>query len=62
MAQLTDAQSVMIRTRQMALGSRYQYILDYIKTERLQGKFFFLEDESEKAQYTNRLVNYLTEE
>ncbi|MDD4227225.1 MAG: TolC family protein [Mariniphaga sp.] len=61
-AQLTDAQSVMIRTRQMALGSRYQYILDYIKTERLQGKFFFLEDESEKAQYTNRLVNYLTEE
>lgn len=61
-AQLTDAQSVMIRTRQMALGSRYQYILDYIKTERLQGKFFFLEDESEKAQYTHRLVNYLTEE
>jgi outer membrane protein len=61
-AQLTDAQSVMIRTRQMALGSRYQYILDYIKTERLQGKFFFLEDEPEKAQYTNRLLNYLTEE
>lgn len=61
-AQLTDAQSVMIRTRQMALGSRYQYILDYIKTERLQGKFFFLEDESGKAQYTNRLLNYLTEE
>jgi hypothetical protein len=52
----------MIRTRQMALGSRYQYILDYIKTERLQGKFFFLESESEKAQYTNRLLNYLTEE
>jgi outer membrane protein len=46
----------------MAIGSRYQYILDYIKTERLQGKFFFLEDESEKAQYTNRLLNYLTEE
>ncbi len=61
-AQLTDAQSVMIRTQQMAHGSRYQYILDYIKTERLQGKFFFLEDESEKAQYTNRLLNYLTEE
>lgn len=61
-AQLTDAQSVMIRTRQMALGSRYQYILDYIKTERLQGKFFFLEDESEKAQYTHRLLNYLSEE
>lgn len=61
-AQLTDAQSVMIRTRQMALGSRYQYILDYIKTERLQGKFFFLEDESERARYTNRLLKYLTEE
>lgn len=61
-AQLTDAQSVMIRTRHIALGSRYQYILDYIKTERLQGKFFFLENESEKAQYTNRLLNYLTED
>lgn len=61
-AQLTDAQSVMIRTRQMANGSRYQYILDCIKTERLQGKFFFLEDESEKAQYTIRLLKYLTEE
>jgi outer membrane protein TolC len=61
-AQLTDAQSVMIRTRQMALGSRYQYILDYIKTERLQGKFFFLEDEFERTQYTNRLLNYLTQE
>jgi outer membrane protein TolC len=61
-AQLADAQSVMIRTRQMAVASRYQYILDYIKTERLQGKFFFLEDESEKAQYTNRLLNFLTEE
>ncbi|HPE42819.1 MAG TPA: TolC family protein [Bacteroidales bacterium] len=61
-AQLADAQSVMIRTRQMALGSRYQYFLDYIKTERLQGKFIFLEDESEKTQYTKRLLNYLTEE
>jgi outer membrane protein len=60
--QLTDAQSVMMRTRQMALGSRYQYILDYIKTERLQGKFTFLDDESEKTLYVNRLLNYLIEE
>lgn len=61
-AQLTDAQSVMIRTWQMALSSRYQYVLDYIKTERLQGNYSFLEDESEKEQYTNRLLHYFTEE
>lgn len=61
-AQLTDAQSVMIRTRQMALGSRYQYILDYIKTERLQGKFTFLEDEYEREEYASRLLNHLTVE
>jgi hypothetical protein len=46
----------------MALGSRYQYILDYIKTERLQGKFTFLEDEPEKTLYVNRLLNYLIKE
>jgi outer membrane protein TolC len=60
-AQLTDAQSVMIRTRQMALASRYQYMLDYIKIERLQGRFIFLENESERMQYADRLLNYLTE-
>lgn len=60
--QLTDAQAVMIRSRQMALGSQYQYMLDYIKTERLQGVFSFLEDESERALYTHRLLNYLTDE
>jgi outer membrane protein TolC len=61
-AQLTDAQSVMIQTRQMALGARYQYVLDYVKTERLQGNFSFLEDDSERVQYANRLLNYLTQE
>lgn len=61
-AQLTDAQSVMIRTRQMALGSGYQYLLDYIKTERLQGKFSFLDDETERKLYADRLLNYLTKE
>lgn len=61
-AQLTDAQSVMIRTWQMALSSRYQYILDYIKTERLQGNYSFLDDESEKERYTNRLLLYFNEE
>jgi outer membrane protein TolC len=61
-AQLTDAQNVMIRTRQMALGSSYQYLLDYIKTERLQGKFSFLDDETERKLYADRLLNYLTKE
>lgn len=60
-AQLIDAQSVMIRTRQKALVSRYQYVLDYIKTERLQGKFSFLDDENEKSLYAGRLLNFLTE-
>ena len=61
-AQLTDAQSVMIQTRQMALGARYQYVLDYVTRARLLGNFSFLEDDSERVQYANRLLNYLTQE
>ncbi len=61
-AELADAQSVMIRTQQIALSSRYQYILDYINTERLQGKFSFLADDSEKTMYTDRLLYYLNKE
>ena len=60
-AQLADAHNVMIRTRQVALSSHYQYILDYIKTERLQGNFSFLEDDSERMNYINRLLNYSEE-
>ena len=61
-AELADAQSVMTRTRQIALGSNYQYILDYIHIERLQGSFSFLTNDSEKTGYTNRLLNYLNKE
>ena len=60
--QVADAQSVMFRTRTMAMGSKYQYLLDYIKTERLQGRFLFLEDELEKSLYVSRLLNSLKSE
>lgn len=61
-AQLADAQYMMIRTQQMAVVSRYQFILNYIKTERLQGKFVFLESKEEKELYTKKLYNVLTKE
>lgn len=57
--QLIDAQNVMIKTRHMAMSAYYQYILDYIHTERLQGRFSFLEDEAGRAQYINELLRYL---
>lgn len=61
-AQVADAQSVMVRTRTMAMGSEYQYLLDYVKTERLQGRFLFLEDEIEKSLYVSRLLGSLETE
>lgn len=61
-AQLIDARNVMTRTSHVALGSHYQYILDYIRTERLQGNFSFLDDETEKELYVIRLLNHLNQE
>lgn len=58
-AQLIDAQNVMIQTRLRAENAYYQYILDYIHTERLQGRFTFLEDETGKFEYINSLSSYL---
>jgi outer membrane protein TolC len=60
--QLIDAQNVMIRTKHMATSAYYQYILDYIKAERLQGRFTFLTDEAQQQEYTNRLLNNLNNE
>ncbi|MBR9997335.1 MAG: TolC family protein, partial [Cyclobacteriaceae bacterium] len=60
--QLIDAQNVMIRTKHLAISAYYQYILDFILTERMQGKFSFLDNEMEQEMYTDRLLNYLTEE
>ncbi len=57
--ELIDAQNVMIKTRNMAESAYYQYLLDYIHTQRLQGRFSFLEDESAQAAYTGRMVEYL---
>lgn len=56
--ELIDAQNMMIQSRLKAENVHYQYILDYIHTERLQGRFTFLEDEMEKIQYIGRLSNY----
>lgn len=60
--QLIDAQNVMNRSKYMAASAYYQYILDYIKTERMQGRFGFLTNETEQQEYRNRLFNYLNNE
>ena len=60
--QLIDAQNVMTRTKHMATNAYHQYILDFIHTERLQGKFSFLDADMERDMYTSRLLNYLNEE
>ena len=60
--QLIDAQNTRVRTETLASGAFYQYLLDYIKIERLQGKFFFLEQEAEKDRYRNRMLDYLTKQ
>jgi len=57
--QLIDAQSVMIKTKYMANIAYYQYVLDYIQIERLQGKFTFLSTEKERKTYINRIQEYL---
>ncbi|MBN1650923.1 MAG: TolC family protein [Bacteroidales bacterium] len=57
--QLIDAQNVMIKTKYLANIAYYQYVMDYILIERLQGKFTFLGTESEKQAYTNQIQEYL---
>ena len=56
--ELIDAQNMMIQTRLKAKNVHYQYILDYIHTERLQGRFTFLDNEAEKLNYINTLANF----
>ncbi|MDA3905743.1 MAG: TolC family protein, partial [Bacteroidales bacterium] len=57
--QLIDAQNVMIKTKYLANIAYYQYVLDYIQIERLQGKFSFLGSEKERKTYTNRIQEHL---
>jgi len=57
--QLIDAQNVMIKTKYMANIAYYQYVLDYIQIERLQGKFTFLSTENERKTYINRIQEHL---
>jgi outer membrane protein TolC len=59
--QLIDAQNVMVRTKNLATGAYYQYMLDFINTERLKGDFTFLGDETAQSVYNSRLLNYLNE-
>lgn len=58
-SQLIDAQTVMLKTKVMALSAQYQYALDFIKTERLQGKYTFLDNENEKKSYRELMLIYL---
>lgn len=58
-SQLIDAQTVMLKTKIMTLSAQYQYALDFIKTERLQGKYTFLDNESEKKSYRELMLTYL---
>jgi len=57
--QLIDAQNVMIKTKNMANIAYYQYVMDYIQVQRLQGKFIFLAPKDEQEDYTMRLREYL---
>lgn len=59
LVQLVDAQNVMTQTKHMAAISFYQYLLDYIQLERLQGKYIFLSGNDEQEVYLNRLNNFL---
>ncbi len=57
--QLIDAQNVMIKTKNMANIAYYQYVLDYIQTQRLQGKFMFLASKEEQQTYTDNMRAFL---
>ncbi len=57
--QLIDAQNIMTRTKLMADIAYYQYIMDFIQVQRLQGKFIFLSSEDEQKAYTNKLQEFL---
>jgi len=58
-SQLIDAQNAMLKTKIMTLSAQYQYALDFIKTERLQGKYTFLDSENEKSKYRDLMITYL---
>lgn len=58
-SQLIDAQTVVTKTKIMALSAQYQYALDFIKTERLQGKYTFLDSENQKQMYRDLMITYL---
>lgn len=60
LVQLIDAQNAMTKTQLMAENAYYQYLLDYIHTERLQGQFSFLEDEAGQTDYIINLMDYLS--
>ena len=57
--QLIDAQNVMIKTKNMANIAYYQYVMDYIQVQRLQGKFIFLSPKEEQESYSANLREYL---
>ncbi len=58
-SQLIDAQTVVTKTKIMALSAQYQYALDFIKTERLQGRYTFLDSDNQKQVYRDLMITYL---
>ncbi len=57
--QLIDAQNVMIKTKNMANIAYYQYVMDYIQVQRLQGKFVFLSSKEEQQNYRANLREFI---
>ncbi|MCF6240630.1 MAG: TolC family protein [Bacteroidales bacterium] len=57
--QLIDAQNVMIKTKNMANIAYYQYVIDYIQVQRLQGKFVFLSSNEEQQNYSANLREFI---
>jgi outer membrane protein TolC len=58
-SRVIDAQKVLNSTRTMVLNARAQFVLDYLKTERLQGSYTFLESEEQRDLYQNLLITHL---
>jgi len=58
-SRMIDAQKALYGAKTMVLNSSAQFVLDFLKTERLQGNYTFLGSEKERLVYKNNLVTYL---
>ncbi len=58
-ADLIDAQNANITAQQGEITAKYQFVLDFLTLERAIGRFHFLTQEEERADFVNRLGNYM---